>query len=68
MKAIVEARNSRGDRHDIAMTPYGPNNAAFILPYHQTDPRGCALYLLTRAQLGADNIESVYTRGLAVCS
>ena len=50
------------------MTPYGPNNAAFILPYHQTDPRGCALYLLTRAQLGADNIESVYTRGLAVCS
>lgn len=39
-----------------------------VTAYHQTDPRGCNLYLLTREQIGADAIDSIYTRGLAVCA
>jgi hypothetical protein len=36
--------------------------------YHQTDPRGCALYIVLRSDVpdGSD-ISSLYTRGLAVC-
>lgn len=36
--------------------------------YHQTDPRGCALWLIQKERLsdGAP-LESVYTRGVAVC-
>lgn len=68
LAAIVAARNARGNGHDINMTPYAPNHPAFVLAYHQGDCRGCMLYLLTREQLGADAIDSVYTRGLAVCA
>jgi len=68
LAAIVSARNARGNAHDINMTPYTPNSPTFVVHYHQTDPRGCALYLLTREQLGADEISSIYTRGLAVCA
>ena len=56
LAAIVLARNARG------------NAGNWVYHYHQTDPRGCALYLLTREQLGADEISSIYTRGLAVCT
>lgn len=43
-----------------------------LVPYHQGDPRGCALYIVKRSDL-EDNernlpIESYYTRGVAVCS
>lgn len=53
---IVTARFGRG--------PYvGP-----ILSYHQTDPRGCALYLLRASDVRpGEQLDSVYTRGLAVC-
>lgn len=36
--------------------------------YHQSDPRGCALWLVQKERLsdGAP-LESVYTRGVAVC-
>jgi hypothetical protein len=34
--------------------------------YHQTDPRGCSLYILRKADVGSDDLECVYTRGLAV--
>lgn len=42
-----------------------------VLPYHQRDPRGCALYLVTREQLMSHDgqllpINQYYTRGLAV--
>lgn len=57
--AVVKARNLR------ATTDNDAGN--FVIPYHQTDPRGCALYLVTQKQLGTDSIASVYTRGLAVC-
>lgn len=40
-----------------------------LVPYHQTDPRGCALYIVKRSDLaGGLPIDSHYTRGVAVCS
>lgn len=62
---IIEARKARehGTGHAAAF-PW-PDD---VTPFHRTDPRGCSLYLLTREQLGADAIDSVYTRGLAVCA
>jgi hypothetical protein len=35
--------------------------------YHQGDPRGCALYIVAKADLNGGDINSLYTRGLAVC-
>lgn len=36
--------------------------------YHQTDPRGCALYLVPKSELAdGSDISSVYNRGIAVC-
>jgi hypothetical protein len=35
--------------------------------YHQTDPRGCALYIVPLQSLEGVSIENHYTRGLAVC-
>lgn len=60
LKAIVLARNTReampGDTLNL------------ITPYHQGDPRGCALYLLKGSDLSPDySIDQIYTRGLAVC-
>jgi len=43
LKVIVDARNLR------ATTDNEADN--FILPYHQTDPRGCMLYLVKRSDL-----------------
>ena len=34
--------------------------------YHQTDPRGAALYIIRKADLVGMDIESSYTRGMAV--
>lgn len=36
-----------------------------LMVYHQTDPRGASLYIL-RASDAEENIESTYSRGLAV--
>lgn len=55
---IIKARNKRNSNLTRQWE---------VISYHQGDCRGCMLYLLTVGQLGADNIESVYTRGLAVC-
>lgn len=39
-----------------------------LLAYHQTDCRGCALYILRKRQVqDGENLDSVYTRGVAVC-
>jgi len=35
--------------------------------YHQTDPRGCALYVGTPEMLGGADVESAYNRLIAVC-
>lgn len=41
---------------------------AGVWMYHQTDPRGCALYIGKETNLNADvPLESQYTRGMAVC-
>jgi hypothetical protein len=58
-KAIVDARNAR--------KPFGAENLHF---YHQTDPRGCALYVLRESDIpgGTAEAETNYTRGLAVCA
>lgn len=38
-----------------------------LTAYVQTDPRGCALYILTADQLDSDyGIDSIYTRGVSV--
>lgn len=37
-----------------------------LIHYVQTDPRGCALYLLTTEQLGSDDIARVYNRGITI--
>ena len=37
--------------------------------YHQTDPRGCALYIIRPGDVRADeDVSAVYNRGLAVCA
>jgi hypothetical protein len=38
-----------------------------LVAYIQGDPRGCALYILTKEQVGESDIDSTYTRGIAVC-
>lgn len=35
--------------------------------YHQSDPRGCALYVGRKAEMNGDDINCCYTRGVAVC-
>jgi hypothetical protein len=36
--------------------------------YHQSDPRGCALWLVPREKLSdGEQLDSVYTRGVACC-
>ena len=37
------------------------------LPYQQTNPRGCALYVVRKSDLKpGERLDSVYTRGIAV--
>jgi hypothetical protein len=61
LKAIVGARNARNDK------------ASELIGYHQSDPRGAALYLVPRSTLCNAagevvlEIDSYYNRGLAVC-
>ncbi len=57
---IVDARNAR-----VCENMGG--NAADVISYHQTDCRGCMVYLVKRSDLGGAPIDQVYTRGLAVC-
>lgn len=37
-----------------------------LVPYIQTDPRGCALYLITTEQVGNGPLDSIYNRDVAV--
>lgn len=38
-----------------------------LVPYVQSDPRGCSLYILRKSDVAGADISSVYTRGVAVC-
>lgn len=59
LAAIVKARNERA----------GDDGWTGICYYHQTDPRGCALYLINKGDLPVGgSIDQYYTRGLAVCA
>ena len=62
LAAIVGLRNNR-NRQAVG------NFTQDLHAYHQTDPRGCALYLVTRSDIpDGSSIDSIYTRGLAVCA
>lgn len=62
-KAIVDARNARLGGNA------GKSWGNYLIPYHQSDPRGCALYLVKRSDVPAgSSIDSIYNRGLAVCA
>lgn len=68
LAAIVDERNRREKSGDTRRS----SSARHVTAYHQGDPRGCALYLLTREQLTGHDGEALspnqyYTRGLAVC-
>lgn len=54
MAKIIAARNARcGDT---------------VQAYHQTDPRGCSLYILRAQDISnGSKAENCYTNGLAVC-
>lgn len=66
--AIVDARNARAKSTDSRRSSY----PGHVFSYHQGDPRGCSLYLITRAQITQDgkllSLDQYYTRGLAVCA
>ena len=62
-QAILDARNARLGGNA------GKSWGNYLVMFHQTDPRGCALYLLKRSDIPAGtNIDSIYNRGLAVCA
>lgn len=72
LKAIVDARNLRicppvhvSNAQAVIQTR---NASEYVYSYHQSDPRGCALYLLKQSDIReGERIDSIYTRGLAVC-
>lgn len=41
-------------------------DAGAITAYHQSDPRGCALWIVTDIDLDGSDIRSAYTNGVAV--
>lgn len=62
--SIIPDRENGALRRLAAITVRHPE----IFGYHQTDPRGCALYLLRASDIRTgESIDSVYSRGLAVC-
>lgn len=58
---IPDREKGARKRLDKIMARY-PDFVAYV----QTDPRGCALYLVPRDVIGNDDISCVYTRGIAV--
>ena len=54
LKKIIDIRNAREKDE--------------VVHYYQGDPRGCSLYILRKADIRKDErIDSIYTRGIAVC-
>ena len=68
LAAIIDARNARTYGSANVPDAFGALAPSYVFAYHQTDPRGCMLYLITREQLGPEAIDSVYNRGMAVCA
>ena len=62
--AIVRARNAR-----FHGTNPEDTRAQYVQFYHQTDPRGCALYIVRVADVPeGQSLDAFYTRGLAVAA
>ena len=61
LQMIVDARNERLGGNQ------GKSWGNRLKFYHQSDPRGCVLYLILNSDIAGQEINSVYTRGLAVC-
>ncbi len=62
LKAILDARNKR----EQFTGDFSPHK---ILGYHQSDCRGCALYLIRASDIPAgQSLDSCYNRGVAVCT
>lgn len=64
VEAVVSACNLR-------MQGITGNRDLDLVAYHQTDPRGCALYLVPITELKGEDkehdISAVYNRGFGVC-
>lgn len=60
--SVVEARNDRENADAKAS-----RDSDHLIPYHQTDPRGCALYLVRTSELQGHSVSAVYNRGFGVC-
>ena len=60
--AIPDRERGALKRLEKLMKPHGMYAA-----YHQPDCRGCALYVIPIKELEGERIDSVYTRGLAIC-
>ncbi len=67
LKRIVDARNARQGAPSATAQFFGLSRD--VIPYHQGDPRGCALYLIKSNDLPpGGSVDQYYTRGLAVCA
>lgn len=67
INAAVKARNDRQGKPSGIAESFGLSRD--VIPYHQGDCRGCALYLIQANDIptGA-SLDSCYNRGLAVCA
>lgn len=65
LKAICDERNARQVNPDTMNDPHFFK----VIPFHQTDCRGCMVYLVRESDVpeGA-SIDSYYSRGWAVCA
>lgn len=61
-------RNKVADREKGALKRLAAIMATHpeLVAYHQGDPRGCALYIIRKADLGSRDVGSCYTIGHAV--
>ena len=69
-KAGKARRESIPDRENGALRRLASITVRYpgIYGYHQTDPRGCALYLLRASDIRpGEKLDSIYSRGLPVC-
>lgn len=58
---IADKETGARKRLAVIMSRY-PGLTAYV----QGDPRGCSLYILTTEQIGTYDIDSIYTRGVAI--
>lgn len=65
LRRIAEAVTARNQRAEIENFPIQRKPLGY---YHQTDPRGCALYILRPGDVPeGEDVRAYYSRGLAVC-